>query len=139
MNKKLKVTLNVLIVIVSIAFGIKLVDMICSFGYANRETEDGAQTYAGVFEYDLEHRAYGEIVGSYYAKRLDSFDPPAGYEDLYHVGEYAHDAFMSRVCEEKGDPGKAALYKEKTESVRKELGAYEYTADEIDGMLKNAP
>ena len=137
MNKILKVTLNVLLVIASIAFAVSLLNLIFSIQYANREVEDPAETYAGVFEYELEHRAYGEIMSSYYSRRLASFDPPAGYENLYHVGEYAHTAFMSRICDEKGDQKKAALYREKAEKIRRELGDYEYTADEVDEMIKN--
>ena len=139
MNKILKVILNILIVIAVLAFLVSLVLLAVSIQYANREVEDPAETYAGVFEYKLKHRAYGEIMGDYYADRLDSFTPPAGYEDLYHVGEYAHTAFMSRVYEEKGDSGKASLYREKTESLRKEMGAYEYTADEVDEMIQRVP
>lgn len=135
MNKKLKVILNILIVIAAIAFAISLLDLILSIQYANREVENPAETYADVFEYELEHRAYGEIVGSYYSQRLDSFTPPAGYENLYHVGEYAHTAFMTRVCDEKGDTKKAALYGTRADELKKELGSYEYTAAEIDEML----
>ena len=139
MNRVLKVILNVLTVIAAIVFAICLIYMISSFIYANRKVEDPAETYAGVFEYELKHRAYGEIMGSYYARRLDSFTPDAGYEDLYRVAEYAHTSFMIRVYDEKGDPGKASLYTEKTGELRKELGPYEYTADEIDGMIEKAP
>ena len=135
MNKKLKVILNILIVIAAIAFAISLLDLILSIQYANREVENPAETYADVFEYELEHRAYGEIVGSYYSQRLDSFTPPAGYENLYHVGEYAHTAFMTRVCDEKGDTKKTALYRTRADELKKELGSYEYTAAEIDEML----
>lgn len=139
MNKILKVILNILLVAASIAVAISLIDLIFSIQYANRETEDPAKTYAQVFEYELEHRAYGEIMGSYYSRRMQSFTPTAGYEDLYRVGEYAHAAFMSRVYDEKGDSGKASLNREKAKNLRKELGAYEYTADEVDEMLKKAP
>ncbi|MBO4373817.1 MAG: hypothetical protein J5829_01805 [Lachnospiraceae bacterium] len=135
MNKILRVTLNILIIITSIAFAAGLLDLLFSIQYANREIEDPAKSYAGVFEYEIKHRAYGEIMGSYYSKRMDSFDPPAGYEDLYHIGEYAHTSFMSRVYEEKGDPQRADSYREKKERLKKELGSYEYTADEIDGFL----
>ena len=139
MNKVLRVILNILIVIASIALLVCVIDLIGSIKYANREVEDPAETYAGVFEYKLEHRAYGEIMGDYYVERLHSFSAPAGYEDLYRIGEYAHTAFMSRVCAEKGDSGKEALYKEKAQAIGKELGTYEYTAAEIDGMLDKAP
>ena len=139
MNKTLRVILNILIVIAAIVFLVCFIDMILSIGYANRRSEDPAETYAGVFEYELKHRAYGEIMGTYYVRRLDSFTPEAGYEDLYRVAEYAHTAFMTRVYDEKGDPKKASLCREKTEMLRDGLGAYEYTADEVDELISNAP
>ena len=139
MNKRLKVILNILIVAAAIAFAVGFIDFIESSRYANREVEDPAETYAGVFEYELDHRAYGEIIGSYYSKRMYSFDAPAGYEDMYRIGEYAHTAFMERVYDEKGDASKAASYRDKKESLRKGLGAYEYTAAEIDKKIVEAP
>lgn len=135
MNKKLKVILNILTVIAALIFLVMFVDMISSIRYAHREVEDPAESFAGVFEYELEHRAYGEIIGHYYTQRLDSFTPKPGYEDLYRVSEYAHTAFMTGVYEEKGDTAKASSCREKMKKMRAELGEYEYTADEIDGMV----
>ncbi len=139
MNKALRVILNILIVIASLVLLVCIADLVTSINYANREVEDPAETYRGVFEYKLKHRAYGEIMGDYYVRRLDNFTPEAGYEDLYHVAEYAHAAFMAEVCEEKGESDKASSYREKASDSRGELGAYEYTADEVDEMLKKAP
>ena len=136
MNKTLRVILNILLVVAVIAFAISCIDLIFSIQYANREEEDPAQTYAGVFEYKLEHRAYGEVLEDYYSRRLDNFEAPAGYEDMYRVAEYAHDAFMVKVCDGKGDTKKASLYGSRAENIRKELGAYKYTADEVDARLK---
>ena len=135
MNKVLKVILNILIVVFSLAFLVSLINLFSSIEYANREVEDPAETYSGVFDYEIEHRAYGEIMGSYYSRRMGSFTPEPGYENLYSVGEYAHTAFMTGVYEEKGDSKKASAYRDKTRELKKGLGAYEYTADEIDGML----
>lgn len=139
MNKKLKVILNILIVAASIVFVVSLIALMGSFLYANRKVADPAETYADVFEYELKHRAYGEIMGDYYVRRMDSFDAPEGYEDLYRIGEYAHTAFMSRVYDEKKDTDKASLCRDKAEKQRGELGSYEYTADEIDEMIEKAP
>ncbi len=139
MNKALKVILNILIVAASLVFLYWFANMCFSIQYANREVEDPVATYAGVFEYELEHRAYGEVMEDYYVRRLKSFTAPEGYEDLYRVAEYAHTAFMTRVFDEKGDSGKASLYSEKLRSLRKDLGAYGYTAGEIDEMIEKAP
>ena len=138
MNKVLKVILNILIVIFSLAFLVSLINLFSSIEYANREVEDPAKTYAGVFDYEIEHRAYGEIMGSYYSRRMGSFSPEPGYENLYNVGEYAHTAFMAGVYDEKGDSEKASMCREKIRELKKGLGAYEYTADEIDEMLGNS-
>ena len=100
MNKILKVILNIMIVIASLAFFVCFVLMIQSFKYKNREVEDPAETYAGVFEYKLRHRAYGEIIGDYYSRRMDSFGPVAGYEDLYKVME-AFTFFARFPCQHK--------------------------------------
>ena len=139
MNKVLKVILTVLIVIAALFFLVSFVDLVSSIRYAHREMEDPAETYVGVFEYELENRAYGEVMEDYYVRRMDNFTPEPGYEDLYRVAEYAHTAFMTRVYDEKGDSAKAASYREKTKNLRSELGSYEYTADEIDEMISRAP
>ena len=138
MNKTLRIILNILIVIASLACVISAFNLISSISYANREVEDPAETYAGIFEYTLEHRAYGEIMDDYYAKRLSSFEPAAGYEDMYKVAEYAHDAFMTKIMIEKGDAKKESMYADMAKTARGNLGPYAYTADEIDGMIEGA-
>ena len=139
MNKTVKVIMNILLVIAGLAFLVSLVVMLGSFGYANREVEDPAEQYRSVFEYKLKHKAYGEVLGTYYTKRLDNFDPEEGMEDIYRVAEYAHAAFMSRVYDEKGDSGRAATNASNMEKLKSSLGAYAYTADEVDEMIRNAP
>ena len=139
MNKAMRVMLNIMIVIAAIVLFFCLVNLALSIQYANREVEDPVKTYQGIFEYELKNRAYGEIMGDYYVRRLSSFTPQPGYEDLYRVAEYAHNDFMIRVFEEKGDTDKASAYIEKKEKLKRQLGAYEYTADEVDEMIKNAP
>ena len=138
MNKRLRVILNILTVAAAIVFAVTIIMLIDSIRYAGREVEDPAETYAGVFEYELSHRAYGEIMGQYYVRRMKSMTAPAGYEDLYRVAEYAHAAFMTKVCDEKGDTAKANRYREKAAALRNELGAYEYTADEVDKKIGKA-
>ena len=138
MSKKWTVILNILTVIAGLAFLVCLLDFVFSVKYKNREVEDPTETYAGVFEYELRHRAYGELMADYYARRLDTVTPQAGYEDLYKVAEYAHTAFMTRVYEEKGDAEKVSAYEEKKTALRSGLGAYTYTADEVDGMIEKA-
>ena len=134
-----KVILNILIVIASLACLVMLVNMLDSFKYANREVEDPVETGMGVFEYKLKHRAYGEIVGSWYVDRMSSMEAPAGLEPTYRVAEYAHTAFMSRVYEETGDESASASCAQRREDLRNNLGDYGYAADEVDEMIAGSP
>lgn len=136
MNKTLRVILNILLVAASLALAISLLNLMFSIQYANREVEDPVERDRRVFEYELKHRAYNEILGGYYSERIGSLEPGAGYEDIYRIGGYAHAAFMSRVCDEKGDAKKATTYRDKAAGIRKELGPYEYAADEIDEVIE---
>ena len=138
MNKKLKIILNVLIVIASIVFCALFIDMTASIRYANRETEDPIESERRVFEYELSHRAYGEVVGDYYSDRLSHFEPQPGTEDIYNVAEYAHTAFMSEVYAAKGDERMIRANDARRQDTKDRLGAYAYTADEIDRLCQRS-
>ena len=137
MNKTVKVIMNILLVIAGLVFFVSLIGMISSFGYANRETDDPAETQKSVFEYKLKHKAYGEILDTYYVGRLDSFDAPEGMEDIYRVAEYAHAAFMSGVYAEKGDGDRSVRNSAQMEKLKGSLGTYAYAADEIDEIIQS--
>ncbi len=139
MNKAVKVILNILIAIAGLAFFVLMIDMLGSVKYANREVEDPVESESMVFEYELKHRAYGEIIGGYYADRLSDFEPKPGMENIYNVAEYSHAAFMSRVYEEKGDDRMIRANTAKMEALKNLLGDYRYTADEVDEMIQKAP
>lgn len=139
MNKAVKVILNILIALAGIFLFITLIYLGESIKYANREVEDPVDSNMSVFEYELEHKAYDEIMGHYYSERLSSMEAPEGMEPIYRVAEYAHSAFMKRVYEEKGDADKVSKYSANMERLRNELGAYEYAADDLDGIVRNAP
>ena len=135
MNKTVKVIMNILTVIAGIILLASVIVMIGSFEYANREVEDPAESQRSVFEYKLKHKAYGEILGTYYSLRLDSFEAPEGMEDIYRVAEYAHTAFMSRVYAEKNDKDMISANAGRMEKLKSSLGAYAYTADEVDEII----
>ena len=139
MNKMVKVILDILTVIACLAFLFLTIEMVSSYRYAHREKEDPIETERSVFEYELRHKSYGEIMSTYYAKRMYNFEPQAGMEDIYNVAEYAHVAFMSRVYAEKGDDRMSESNALRMETVRNRLGAYAYTADEVDEVIRNAP
>ena len=128
MNKMVKVILDILIVIACLVFFALTIEMVGSFKYAHREKEDPIETERSVFEYELRHKSYGEIIDTYYVKRMYNFEPQDGMEDIYNVAEYAHAAFMMSESN--------AL---RMETVRNRLGAYAYTADEVDEVIRNAP
>ena len=136
MNKKVKMILNVLIAIASLAFLVIFIVMVSSIKYATRETEDPVETERRVFEYELSHRAYGEVMYDYYSDRLTFFEPQPGTEDIYNVAEYAHAAFMSKVYAVKGDDRMIRDNAAKMKAARDKLGAYAYTADEVDKCVK---
>ena len=138
-NKILKVILNILIVVAAFVFFLSIVDLGLAIKYANREVEDPAETFRGVMDYEIENRAYGQVLSNYYTDRLYHFDPEPGYEDLYRIAAYGHKAFMARVYDEKGDVAKAAAVREEAQALRGELGDYAFTADEMDEMIENAP
>ena len=139
MNKMMKVVLDILIVIACLAFLFLTIEMVSSHRYAHREKEDPIETELRVFEYELRHKSYGEIIDTYYVERMYNFEPQDGMEDIYNVAEYAHAAFMSRVYAEKGDDRMSESNALRMETVRNRLGAYAYTADEVDEVIRNAP
>ncbi len=136
MNKAVKIILNILLVLAALIFLVGLIPLAESFRYKNREVEDPAENAMMLFEYKLEHGAYGEVLSTYYVNRLSSFEAPAGFEDIYHVAEYAHTAFMDRVYTEKGDTARLTANAARLETARSLLGTYAYTADEIDAILR---
>ena len=139
MNNIVKVILDILIVIACLVFFALTIEMVSSYRYAHREKEDPIETERRVFEYELRHKSYGEIIDTYYVKRMYNFEPQDGMEDIYNVAEYAHAAFMSRVYAEKGDDRMSESNALRMETVRNRLGAYAYTADEVDEVIRNAP
>ena len=127
--------LNIVIVVAALFFIGFFIDMLSSFAYRNRDVGDPAAEKKMVFEYELKHKAYDEMLRSYYTDRLDSFEPEAGREDLHRVAAYAHAAFMSKIYEETGDKNKAGLNTDKMNAAKNELGEYAYTADDIDALV----
>ena len=131
-NKIWNLFMNSLLVMAGIAFVICFFNLIFSFEYKNRETEDTAERHVSVFEYELKHKAYHEILDTYYAQRLNHFEPQKGFEDIYRVAEYSHAVFMSRIYEEEKNENKIKLNDTKREALKEKLGAYTYTAEEVE-------
>ena len=135
-NKAANVVMIIVIVILSIVLFLSFCLMIDSFNYAKEQREKKAsEDYTSVMEYELEHKAYDRVLGSYYSERLDNFEPAEGYEDLYNISEYCHLAFMSRVYEEEGNGDRTRRCQEKAETVKGRLGSYAYVSGEVDAIL----
>jgi hypothetical protein len=135
MSKKVKVILDILIVLAAIFCFAACISMISAYKFAQKRDIDEAESDKRVFAYRVEKKAYGKIVSEYYLDRCNSPLPPEGREDLHHVAAYAHAAFMDRVYQTKGDEKKIAESNETLRQCRAELGDYSYTADEVDEML----
>ncbi len=140
MNKKLRIILNIAIIIASVAFIAVFAGMVSSFNYKkNLEDEDTTEIDLSVFEYELKHKAYGEILSHYYANRMDNMAAPEGLEVVYMTADYAHTSFMSRVYNEKGDTAKETQSIEKLQQIRSNLGDHSYITDEVDDIIRSAP
>ena len=123
----------------AVAFFVCFVVMIDSFSYRKEQNakipEDEAMTMR-VFDYKLKHKAYGEILNSYFTDLYSSMEPPEAIAMTYYVSDYANTAFMRRVYEEKKDAERERACREKLARIRTTLGDYAYTADELDEILK---
>ena len=139
MNKKIKLVLNILIAVAVVVFLVCFVDMIDSFKYRKEQDSKGpeeAEMTMRVFDYRLEHKAYGEITEEYFTDRCNSMEAPKEIEMTYFVSEYANTAFLRRMYEEKKDEEKERDCREKLNSIREKLGDYITAADELDEILK---
>ncbi len=134
-NKYTVLIINSLLVIAGIAFLICLIDMIYSFRYRFREMSDPSEEYAAVFEYQLEHKAYNEILDSYHVLRMQDLDPKPGSENIYRAGAYADAAFMVPVYEAEHSDVRSEKNEQKLAVIRNELGDHIQIADDIDKIV----
>ena len=136
-TKAVSVIMTIVIVILSIVLFFYFIFMIDSFKYAKEQREKKASENENpVMEYELEHRAYDEIVDTWYVKRMSSLEPVSGYENTYNIAEYCHLAFMSKVYEAEGNADRIRLCDDRRKAVKDKLGSYSYISDEVDGVLE---
>ncbi|MCR4585491.1 MAG: hypothetical protein K5686_07160 [Lachnospiraceae bacterium] len=134
-GKILKIILNIAIVITALLLLVTIGIYKDSFSYVNKDMAKEYEEKLGVFEYKLKHKAYGEIVDSYFTARMYSLTAPEELEITYLVADYANTAFLRRVYAEKGDVQNENDCTEKLNSLRSRLGDHTYTADEIDAII----
>ncbi|MBO4898679.1 MAG: hypothetical protein J5509_00145 [Lachnospiraceae bacterium] len=137
-TKVLNVIMIIAIVILSVVFFFNLVFMVDSFKYAKeRREEKAAEDETMVMEYELENRAYDEIMNTWYVKRMSDMEPVHGYSNTYNIAEYCHLAFMTKVYEAEGNADRIRLCDERKEAVKEKLGRYSYISDEVDTIIDN--
>ena len=132
MNKTLKLVFNILIVVA--AFGVLLMlSMIKDAVVQNANKEE--KNVMRCFEYEVKHRAYGEVASTYFIYDTKFLEVPEGFEETKLTAEYANLSFMLGVYEEKGDDKKAKACSDKLEEIKSQMDQYRFTADEIDKIM----
>ena len=132
MNKTLKVVFNVLIVVAALGV-LLMIFMIKDEVVRNKNKE--VKNVMSSFDYEVKHRAYGEVTDTYFVYYTKFIDLPEGYEETKLTAEYANLSFMLGVYEEKGDDNKAKACSDRMEEIKKQMDKYRFTADEIDKIM----
>lgn len=132
MNKSLKVVFNILIA--AAALGILLMLFMIKDEIVNNAKKEEKNVMRS-FEYEVKHRAYGEVTATYFVYGTKFLEVPEGFEETKLTAEYAHLSFMLGVYEEKGDDKKAKECRDRSEEIKSQMDQYRFTADEIDKIM----
>ena len=132
MNKLLKMVFNILIA--AAALGVLfMIFMIKDEVVKNANKEE--KNVMRMFDYEVSHRAYGEVADTYFIYDAQFLEVPEGFEESKLTAEYAKQSFMLGVYEEKGDEKRAEACRDKMAELKNQMDKYCFTADEIDEML----
>lgn len=132
MNRSLKVVFNILIA--AAALGILLMVFMIKDEIVNNAKKEEKNVMRS-FEYEVKHRAYGEVTDTYFVYGTKFLEVPEGFEETKLTAEYAHLSFMLGVYEEKGDDKKAKECRDRSEEIKSQMDQYRFTADEIDKIM----
>ena len=132
MNKMLKMVFNILIAAAALGV-IFMIFMIKDEIVKNANKEE--KNVMRMFDYEVSHRAYGEVADTYFVYDAQFLEVPEGFEESKLTAEYAKQSFMLGVYEEKGDEKRAEACRDKMEEIKNQMDKYRFTADEIDEML----
>ncbi len=132
MNKTLKVVFNILIVVAALGV-LLMIFMIKDEVVRNKNKE--VKNVMSSFDYEVKHRAYGEVTDTYFVYYTKFIDLPEGFEETKLTAEYANLSFMLGVYEEKGDDNKAKACSDRMEEIKNQMDKYRFTADEIDKIM----
>jgi len=132
MNRPLKVIFNILIVVA--ALGVLLMIFMIKDEIAHNANKEEKNVMSS-FDYEVKHRAYGEVTDTYFVYHTKFIELPEDYEETKLTAEYANLSFMLGVYEEKGDDKKAKACSDRMEEIKKQMDKYRFTADEIDKIM----
>ena len=132
MNRSLKVVFNILIA--AAALGILLMVFMIKDEIVNNAKKEEKNVMRS-FEYEVKHRAYGEVTDTYFVYGTKFLEVPEGFEETKLTAEYAHLSFMLGVYVEKGDDKKAKECRDRSEEIKSQMDQYRFTADEIDKIM----
>ena len=132
MNKLLKTVFNILIVIA--ALGVLLMLFMIKDAAVKNATKEEKNVMTS-FDYEVRHRAYGEVADTYFIYDTKFLEVPVNFEETLLTAEYVNMSFMQGVYEEKGDQQKAKTCRDRQEAIKNELVQYRFTADEIDQIM----
>ena len=129
------IIMNIALVIAALIFTVSLFGMISEIGRVYRNDKGGSSSLA----YYLEDGDFGNMVSSYFQKNAEVAPISDDVKYCYDIAEYAHNVFMERVYEEKGDEVKTAKCRERMQELKGTLGEYGVAADKVDEELKGYP
>ena len=132
MNKSLKLIFNILIAVAALGILLMLA-MIKNEIDQNANKED--KNVMSSFDYEVEHRAYGEVADTYFVYGTKFMEVPEDFEETKLTAEYVNLSFMLGVYEEKCDDKKAKACRDRLEEIKNQMNKYRFTADEIDNIM----
>lgn len=126
------ILLNVALVIASLIFIISLFAMIGEL----RRVYKNDRGYISSLTYYLEDDDFGNMAAMYFSRgaAVAPVDDSLKYE--YDIAEYAHNAFMERVYDAKGDASRKERCALRQQEIRSGLGEYGIAADRVDKQLE---
>ena len=139
-DKKLKkeygslisIIMNIALVIAALIFIISLFSMI---GEIRRVYKSDRGNMSSMIYY-LEDDEFGNMASAYYTRSAAVAPVDKDVKYCYDIAEYAHEAFMERVYDCKGDASRKERCSIRMQELRNGLGEYEIAADKADEQLK---
>ncbi len=128
-NKKLDVTIGVLLLLLVVSVGIMLYSL------------KGGKLYAYASDESLLYdniilQEYGKVALKYHDNIWFSYGMDEVFAEHYSIGQYYEAAAFYRLYSNVGDAERAAKYKEQMEQYKEAMGEFQIIADDIDEKLE---